>query len=158
MWTMARRAPAMASKLRRISCSRVCTRIWIVTSSGMRFSSISLRQKWNSVSAAEGNPISISLKPIATSRSKNSSFSSTDIGCGSAWLPSRRSTEHQIGARVIVWSGQVRSGRATAGTGRYFVRDFGFMSVARGKPRGGRLPHTGAMTQGRRKKAIVACG
>ena len=34
------------------------------------------------------------------------------MGLTSAWLPSRRSVEHQIGARVITVSGQVRSGEA----------------------------------------------
>src|SRR6478735_4847921 len=125
MWTIARLAPSMASKVRRINGSRVCTSTWIVTSSGMRFSSIRRRRKLNSVSAADGKPTSICLKPTRTSRSKNSIFSSIDIGCGRAWLPSRRSTEHHSGAWVSVWSGQVRSGRETGGNGRYFEREVG---------------------------------
>ena len=36
-----------------------------------------------------------------------------DIGSISAWLPSRRSTAHHCGARVITLSGQVRSGSET---------------------------------------------
>ena len=42
------------------------------------------------------------------------------IGLTSAWLPSRRSVEHQIGARSTTRFGQVRSGRSTVGYGRYF--------------------------------------
>ena len=37
------------------------------------------------------------------------------IGSISAWLPSRKSTEHQIGALVSVFVGQVRSGIFTCG-------------------------------------------
>ena len=36
-----------------------------------------------------------------------------DIGSISAWLPSRRSVESQRGARVMLFVGQVRSGRST---------------------------------------------
>ena len=46
-----------------------------------------------------------------------------DIGSISAWLPSRRSTAHHSGARLIRRSGQVRSGSETGSTsswcGRY---------------------------------------
>ncbi len=35
------------------------------------------------------------------------------IGLTSAWLPSRRSVEHQVGARSITVFGQVRSGKST---------------------------------------------
>ena len=42
------------------------------------------------------------------------------IGLTSAWLPSRRSVEHQIGARSRTRSGHVRSGRSTVAYGRYF--------------------------------------
>ncbi|CAB4717522.1 unannotated protein [freshwater metagenome] len=34
------------------------------------------------------------------------------IGSINAWLPSRRSTEHHLGAAVIVFAGQVRSARS----------------------------------------------
>ena len=37
---------------------------------------------------------------------------STPIGSISAWLPSRRSTEHQIGAFSITRDGHLRSGSA----------------------------------------------
>ena len=43
---------------------------WMVTSSGMRFSSMSRRRKSYSVCEALGKPTSISLKPSLTSRSK----------------------------------------------------------------------------------------
>jgi hypothetical protein len=85
----------------------------MVTSSGMRCSSISARMKLNSTSAAAGNPTSISLKPILHSSSNSSFFCSMFIGTGRAWLPSRRSTLHQIGARSMDLSGQVRSGSSS---------------------------------------------
>ena len=95
----------------------------------MSLFSISSRVKANSVSEAEGKPISISLKPTATSRRKSSSFSSTLIGMARAWLPSRRSTEHQIGAWVRVLSGQRRSDSFGAkAKGRYFFRVPVFMA------------------------------
>ncbi len=59
--TIARFAPLSASKVRRISGSRDCVSTWTVTSSGMRFSSISLRMNSKSVCDAAGKPISISL-------------------------------------------------------------------------------------------------
>ena len=37
------------------------------------------------------------------------------MGSISDWLPSRRSTQHQMGALVIAFSGQVRSGKDTGG-------------------------------------------
>ena len=75
----------------------------MVTSSGMRPRSISARTNSYSVSEAAGKPTSISLNPARTSVSKNSTFSSRPMGTISAWLPSRRSTEHQMGARSM-WS------------------------------------------------------
>jgi hypothetical protein len=41
------------------------------------------------------------------------------MGSTSAWLPSRRSTLHQIGARSIVRDGHVRPGKWTGWKGRY---------------------------------------
>ena len=38
------------------------------------------------------------------------------IGSISAWLPSRRSTAHHSGARLMTWSGQVRSAKRTGST------------------------------------------
>src|SRR5690606_13756564 len=70
---------------------------------------------------ADGKPISISLKPIATSLSNSSSFCSTDIGATSAWLPSRRSTLHQSGADSITRSGHVLS-RSTSGRYALYLR------------------------------------
>src|SRR5699024_11562508 len=54
---------------------------------------------------------SISLTPMSTRVWKSSSFSCTFMGSIRAWLPSRRSTEHQMGGAVSCLSGQVRSGR-----------------------------------------------
>src|SRR5581483_620674 len=42
------------------------------------------------------------------------------IGSISAWLPSRKSTLHQIGALVMVRPGHFRSGRLMGWNGRYF--------------------------------------
>jgi hypothetical protein len=50
------------------------------------------------------------------------------MGSISAWLPSRRSTEHHTGGAVIVLAGQVRSGRLMGGNGLYFsigIEDIG---------------------------------
>ena len=43
------------------------------------------------------------------------------IGSTSAWLPSRRSTEHQIGALSMTRDGHWRSGRSIGGNGAVFV-------------------------------------
>ena len=61
---MARGAPFTASKVRRMMWSRHWVSTWMVTSSGMRSSSMSLRRNSYSVSDAAGKPTSISLKPI----------------------------------------------------------------------------------------------
>ena len=116
---IARRAPSTAAYVCVISSGRACVSTAMVTSSGIRFSSISSRAKSKSVRDADGKPISISLKPSCTSRSKNRRLRTLSIGLTSAWLPSRRSVEHQIGARVRTTSGQVRSGRSTVSYGRY---------------------------------------
>ena len=116
---MARRDPAMASKVRRISSSRDWVSTWMVTSSGIFPSSMMWRQKSKSVWLAEGKPISISLKPRRTSSSNMRSFRRRPIGSTSAWLPSRRSTEHQTGGRVMTAPGQLRSGRSTGWKGMY---------------------------------------
>ncbi|MGF6409541.1 hypothetical protein OKW37_001211 [Paraburkholderia sp. MM5482-R2] len=82
--TIARGAPSSASNVRAISSARDGTKTSIVTSSGMRRSSISLRTKSKSACDADGKPTSISLKPIATSISKYSSFCAAFIGSISA--------------------------------------------------------------------------
>src|SRR5690625_3640525 len=86
----------------------------MVTSSGMRSSSMRARTKSWSVREAAGKPTSISLYPIATSISNIRSLRSEFMGSISAWLPSRRSTAHQRGARVIRREGQRRSGSSTS--------------------------------------------
>ena len=47
------------------------------------------------------------------------------MGSTRAWLPSRRSTLHQRGARVRRASGHVRSGNSTGIVGRYFEKGMG---------------------------------
>ena len=84
----------------------------MVTSSGMSSRSMSMRMKSKSVSDAEGKPTSISLKPMEMSRFQKRSLRSESMGLTSAWLPSRRSTEHQRGARVRRLPGHVRSGKS----------------------------------------------
>ena len=81
---------------------------------------MSVRTQSNSVCEAEGKPTSISLKPMRTSILNISSFSSTFIGSTSAWLPSRRSTEHQMGAFSSRREGHWRSGNVIGGQGTYF--------------------------------------
>ncbi|CAM5780656.1 hypothetical protein CPER28S_00642 [Cellulomonas persica] len=120
--TIACLAPAIASYVRSIRCSRDCVSTWITTSSGIRPSSMSIRTKSKSVCDAAGKPTSISLKPMSTSSSNISSLRAGFIGSIRAWLPSRRSTAHQRGAFVMRASGHRRSGRSTlmiSWNGRY---------------------------------------
>ena len=121
---MARGTPSRASKVRRTRCSRAWVSTCTVTSSGMRFSSMSLRMKSNSICEAEGKPTSISLKPILTSCSNMRILRSISMGSISAWLPSRKSTLHQTGGLLMVASGQVRSVRRTGTKGRYLLAGF----------------------------------
>lgn len=72
----------------------------MVTSLGMRLSSISLRTKLKSVSDAEGNATSISFRPTATNCSKKRSLRAASMGSISAWLPSRMSVLIQIGGAL----------------------------------------------------------
>ena len=109
------------SYVRWISSGRHWVRTWIVTSSGTRSSSIRRRTKSKSGCDAEGNPTSISLNPILTRVSNIRRLRSGSIGSMSAWLPSRRSTEHQRGAFVSFLSGQVRSGRSNRHEGTVLV-------------------------------------
>ena len=81
---------------------------------------MSVRTQSNSVCEAEGKPTSICLKPMRTSILNISIFSSTFIGSTSAWLPSRRSTEHQMGAFSSRREGHWRSGSVIGGQGTYF--------------------------------------
>ena len=93
----------------------------MVTSSGMWPPSMSSRQISYSVSLAEGKPISISLMPMSMRVWKYSSFSWRFMGSTRAWLPSRRSTEHQVGALVMTLSGQVRPTIFWGWKGMYFL-------------------------------------
>ena len=52
---------------------------------------------------------------------------SESIGSISAWLPSRRSTAHQIGGLVMTAFGHLRSGRGTGLKGTYFSAAIGIM-------------------------------
>src|SRR5258708_3888821 len=81
----------------------------MVTSSGIIFCSISSRTKSKSVSDAAGKPTSISLKPIVQSSLNIRALRSESIGSIRAWLPSRRSTAHQIGGLVMTLLGHCRS-------------------------------------------------
>ena len=106
--------------VRLISSSRAGVSTWMVTSSGIAPLSISQRTKSNSICDADGKPTSISLKPVFTSNAKNAFLRSTLIGSISAWLPSRRSTAHQIGGLVMTALGHLRSGRGTGLKATYF--------------------------------------
>ncbi len=81
---------------------------------------MSMRRKSNSVWDAEGNPISISLKPMSTRTLNMRSFLLVSMGSMSAWLPSRRSTLHQMGALVITRLGHCRSGSLMGSKAWYF--------------------------------------
>ena len=110
------------SYVRSISSGRHWVRTWMVTSSGMRWSSMSSRRKLKSGWLALGKPTSISLKPIATTASNMRRLRAGSIGSMRAWLPSRRSTEHHSGALVIWRFGHSRSGkcRGSGKNGLYF--------------------------------------
>src|SRR3954453_7816184 len=56
---------------------------------------------------------------MATSSSNIFRLRAGVIGSMSAWLPSRRSTEHHCGACVMTFDGQVRSGRSMGGNAEY---------------------------------------
>ncbi|MFM8955960.1 MAG: hypothetical protein ACKOJH_00685 [Actinomycetota bacterium] len=73
------------------------------------------RTKSKSGWLADGKPTSISLKPIFTKVLNIRSLRSGSIGSMSAWLPSRKSTEHHSGALSMVRLGHVRS-VSTSGT------------------------------------------
>ena len=92
----------------------------MVTSSGMAPCSMISRTNRKSVSDADGKPTSISVKPISTSLVNIFHLRSGSIGSMSAWLPSRRSTEHHSGASVMTFDGHVRSGRSIGAKARYF--------------------------------------
>src|SRR5665213_2205783 len=83
----------------------------MVTSGGMQLLSIKWRQKSKSVCEADGKPISISLKPIFTSVFHMRILRSWPMGSMRLWLPSRKSTLHQMGGLVIWADGHLRSGR-----------------------------------------------
>ena len=119
--------------MRSMRSSRACTSTWIVTSSGMRPSSMRRRMKANSVLDAAGKPTSISWKPQPTSASNNSSFCDTFMGTANAWFPSRRSTLHHVGACVSTRPGHWRSGSCTTRNGRYLL-DAGFFMFSNGPP------------------------
>ena len=87
---------------------------------------MSCRMKSKSGWLADGKPTSISLKPISTTVSNMRRLRAGSIGSMSAWLPSRRSTEHHSGAFVIRWSGQVRSGSESGRNGRYLSKGIVF--------------------------------
>src|SRR5689334_18007460 len=99
----------------------------MVTSSGIIFFSISSRTKSKSVSDAAGKPTSISLKPMSQSILNMRVLRSESIGSISAWLPSRRSTAHQIGALVMTLDGHCRFGRSMGLKGTYFSPAVGIM-------------------------------
>ena len=62
------RAAQRLSTVRRISSSRACVSTMSVTSSGTSFCSMRSRTVWKSVSDADGNPTSISLRPTRAQR------------------------------------------------------------------------------------------
>src|SRR6476646_8022281 len=83
---------------------------------------------------ADGNPTSISLKPIFTSASNMRRLRVGSIGSISAWLPSRKSTEHHNGARSMRllghWRLAMTSGSGWMGT--YRSKGIGFGVVGGG--------------------------
>jgi hypothetical protein len=136
-WITQRREPTSEVTVRSIKSSRACTSTCTVTSFGTWFSSMRRRLNANSVFDAAGKPISISLNPQLVSAWNILSFCSTFIGSCRAWLPSRKSTEHQIGAWVSTRPGHCRSAMGTGGKGRYFDEGLENMCVIKSAGRGG---------------------
>src|SRR3977135_990546 len=99
----------------------------MVTSSGIIFFSMSSRTKSKPVSDAAGKPTPTSLKPILQSRLNMRVLRSESIGAISAWLPSRRSTAHQIGGLVMTLLGHCRSEIGIGLKGTYFSPAVGIM-------------------------------
>ena len=149
--TMARGTPTRASKVRLIRWSRAWVSTWMVTSSGISRCSINRRTKSKSACEADGKPTSISLKPICTSIWNMRSLRAGSIGSISAWLPSRRSTLHHTGGRVITASGQVRSVRRTGAKARYLAAGSGNMGMelSVGEAGGGGAPQQGVGSRNR---------
>ena len=137
--------------VRRISSSRACVITMIVTSSGISFCSMRSRTVWKSVSDADGNPTSISLRPTAHSVLNSRFLVSRLMGSNSAWLPSRRSVLHHTGtcrelARRPLPVGQV-DGRERDGTSSM---DLSTWRITRrhGSKRRTRLPRVSAGSSG----------
>ncbi len=129
---MARFAPTSDSTVRSIKSSRACTSTWIAHI--LRDALLLDEAAHELVLGVRGGgkPTSISLKPHFTRASNNSSFCATFIGTGSAWLPSRRSTLHQMGARR---EGAVRPlpvRQMDGGKGAILAADFGNHGMKRG--------------------------
>jgi hypothetical protein len=102
---MARGQPCSDSNVRAISSSFDWTRTCTQTSSGMRPLLDQAAREIELDLRGGGEADLDLLEADLHQQVENSSFSSTLIGTASAWLPSRRSTLHQIGARSIVRSG-----------------------------------------------------
>src|SRR4051812_8667926 len=66
------------------------------------------------------------------------SLRSASMGSISAWLPSRRSTLHQMGGLVITCEGQVRSASAIGWNGRYLTDGSIFMGLSQLRRRAAR--------------------
>src|SRR5215468_2459938 len=99
----------------------------MATSAGIMFFSINSRTKSKSVSDAAGKPTSISLNPIWQSSLNILVLRSESMGSINAWLPSRRSTAHQIGGLVMTALGHRRSLRSMGLKGTYFSPAVGIM-------------------------------
>src|SRR6185295_4774325 len=121
----------------------------MVTSLGIIFCSISWRTKSKSVSDAAGKPTSISLKPIWQSSLNIRVLRSESIGSTSAWLPSLRSTAHQIGALVMTLDGHCRFGRSMGLKATYFSSAVGIMGFW-GDIDGLLAPHTAKRLYGQK--------
>src|SRR5262245_35233245 len=97
---------------------------------------MSWRMKSKSGWLAAGKPTSISLNPMSTTASNMRSLRAGSIGSISAWLPSRRSTEHHSGALSITRFGHVRSVSTSGTNGAYLEKD-----MALGVTGGGGMAH-----------------
>ena len=134
---MARGAPRRHSYVRSISSGRHCVSTWIVTSSGIRSSSMSWRMKsksgWRRRREADLDLLEAHVEQDVPNMRR---LRSGSIGSMSAWLPSRRSTQHHSG-RLVDASGRARCGPCSCSgrNGRYLPYGIGL-----GTTLGGGMP------------------
>ena len=131
---MARRAPTSDSKVRSISSSRHCTSTWIVDVVGDQLlvddQALEVEVGLRGRREADLDLLEADRRPASGTAP---ACAPESMGSIRAWLPSRRSTLAQRGARVNWRSGQVRSGRTRGTCERYLSNGMGDGSQGRAR-------------------------